>query len=354
MMHLPYLFSMSDLFEIAALSDISPGVLSVMGKRYQVPTHALFTRFEDLVAQDLDAVLVLSGGDHYPQVLAAIQAGKHVFSEKPLCFTVHEANELNQAAARANVKLMVGYMKRYDPGYLYAQQRVPEMGRIRYVQMNTLHPSEDDYLSIHNLVRFNDVPSEQLQQLREADGKRVLEAIGDVDPSLKTMYTDVFLGSMVHDTNAMRGLLGEPERVLFSELWPADSQPASVTTMIQYPGDTRVVYTWTYLADLRDYFQEIALMSPTHRLRLQFPSPYLRHFPSPVVYQGMENGAAFEKRVIVSYDEAFRLELAAFHQCVVDDQQPLTDAADARRDIRLLQQILAALHPQGLGGEAAA
>jgi hypothetical protein len=39
---------------------------------------------------------------------------------------------------------------------------------------------------------------------------------------------------------------------------------------------------------------------------------------------------------------------------VVDDQQPLTDAADARRDIRLLQQILAALHPQGLGGEAAA
>src|SRR5262249_23963323 len=102
-----------------------------------------------------------------------------------------------------------------------------------------------------------------------------------------------------------------------------------------------------------DYFEEIAVMSPANRLRIQFPSPYLRHFPTPVVFQGMENGAAFEKRVEASYDEAFRRELIAFHECIVADQQPLTSAADARGDIRLLQQIFAALKPEGLGGEAA-
>src|SRR5512142_103585 len=86
MMHLPYLFSMPERFEIAALCDISPGLLQVMGTRYQVPEKARFTRSEDLVAQNLDVVLVLTAGDHYPPALAAIQSGKHVFVEKPLCF----------------------------------------------------------------------------------------------------------------------------------------------------------------------------------------------------------------------------------------------------------------------------
>ncbi len=354
MMHLPFLFSMSNLFDIAALCDLSPGLLKRMSWRYQVPENSLFTHFDDLVTQDLDAVLVLTGGDHYPQALAAIQAGKHVFVEKPLCFTLREADALIEAADRMKVKLQVGYMKRYDPGYLYAQQCARQMKDIRYVQINVLHPSEDDYLAIHNLERFNDIPPETIQALQAAGKITVAEAIGSVSPGLQVMYTDVFLGSMVHDTNAIRGLLGEPEKVLFSELWPAGQQNSSVTSVIKYPGDLRVVFTWTYLNDLRNYFEEIALMSPANRLRIQFPSPYLRHFPTPIVFEGMEDGASFEKRVTASYDEAFRRELAAFYDNVVNDKLPLTNAADARCDIRLLQEIFAALHPEGLGGEAAA
>ncbi len=354
MMHLPFLFGMPERFEIAALSDLSPGALKVMGARFQVPADRLFTNYQDLVALDLDAVLVLTGGDHFAPVLAAIQSGKHVFVEKPLCFSLREADVLIAAAKQAGVKLQVGYMKRYDPGYLYAQQRLAEMRDLRYVQINTLHPSEEDYLGIHNLVRFNDVPAEAIQRIREADGKSITEAIGPVSPSLRAMYTDVLLGSMVHDINALRGLIGEPERVLFTELWPLDQENASVTTVIRYPGDLRVVYTWTYLNDLRNYFEEIALMSSGNRLRIQWPSPYLKHFPTPIVFEGMENGAAFEKRVMVSYDEAFRRELIAFYNNIVDNCQPLTDAADARKDIRLLQQVFAALKPTGLSGEAAA
>jgi len=66
----------------------------------------------------------------------------------------------------------------------------------------------------------------------------------------------------------------------------------------------------------------------------------------------MINGAASEEKVIVSYDEAFELELLAFYDSVINDAEPLTNAADARSDIRILQEILAALHPNGLAGEA--
>ncbi|MBI3243149.1 MAG: Gfo/Idh/MocA family oxidoreductase [Chloroflexi bacterium] len=353
MMHLPYLQSLPDLFEIAALSDLSPGVLQAIGEKYGIPEDCRFTDYKNLLALDIEAALVLTGGNHHPQVLAAVRGGKHVFAEKPLCYTAREADEIIHAATQTKSKVMVGYMKRYDPGYLYAQQKIRELQDIRYVQLNTLHPAEDDFVSIHDILHFDDVPAEALRPIREAEDRQVIEAVGEVSPTLRALYADLFLGSLVHDCNALRGLLGEPEEVLFAELWPAGQREASITTVLKYSGNVRAVYTWTYLPELRDYSQEIAVMSPANRLRIQFPSPYLKNFPAPVVLQGMENGAAFEKRVQVSYAEAFREELIAFHHCIVNDTPPLTDASDARADIVLLQKIFAALKPAGLGGEAA-
>jgi predicted dehydrogenase len=352
-MHLPYLHSLPDLFQIAALSDLSPGLLKALGERYGVPEARRFTDYRDLLGTDVDAVLVLNSGSHAPQCIAAAQAGKHVLVEKPLCFTLREADEIISAVKKANVKLMVAYMKRYDPGYRYAQRLVKDMRGIRYIQINTLHPSEDQYWNIHGVTRFNDVPQDVIRPLIDAQEKLLTEAIGQVSDALRFVYFDVILGSMVHDLNALRGLIGEPDGVLYTGIWPEGERAPSITTILAYPGDIRALYTWTYLADLRDYFEEIALMAPANRLRIQFPSPFLKHFPTPIVFQGMEDGAAFEKRVQASYDEAFKEELKAFHACVVGNSQPITDAADGRKDIAILQQIVAALRPAGLGGEAA-
>jgi len=353
MMHLPFLAKNPDLFEIKSICDLSPKILTILGDRYQVSEENRFTDFEDLVCDNLDAVLVTSGGDHTPQILAALNSNKHVFVEKPLCYTLKEADELIDLANRKKLKLMVGYMKRYDPGYLYAKQRLGEMENIRYVQMNTLHPEEEGYLQFYGLLQADDVPVSKIQEIRNSESKKVIEAIGNISPNLQAVYTDVLLGSMVHDINAMRGLLGEPERVLFAEHWPAEERPGGITVTFQYPKVLRVVYTWIFLPELRDYFQEIAIMSSSNRLRIQFPSPYLKNCPTPVIFQSMKNGASTEERVIVSYEEAFELELRAFYECVVNGKHPLTDAADARCDIRILQEILAALHPTGLAGEAA-
>lgn len=354
MMHLPYLFSLPDRFELAALCDVSAQVMAAMGARYQVPSNRQFTRFQDLVAQDLDAVLVLTGGNHHPQTLAALEAGKHVFVEKPLCFTLREADESIAAAKRANRVLMVGNMKRYDPGYQYAQTQVQQMQDIRYVQINVLHAAETDYLAIHGIVRAADVPPKVLDELRAADDASAVQAVGEVAPHLREVYCNVLLGSIVHDVNALRGLLGEPEAVLSTELWFANHSDVCLTTTLKQSDAARVVLTWAYLPELRDYFQELAVMGAAGRVRIQFPSPYLRHFPTPIVVQGMENGAAYTKQVIASYAEAFQQELIALYACIVDGVAPLTDGASARKDIELLQKIFARLHPQGLGGEAAA
>lgn len=353
MMHLPYLHSLPELFEIAALGDLSPGVLERMGDKYKVPANRRFTDYRELVAQDLDAVLVLTGGNHHPHTLAALRAGEHVFVEKPLCYTVGEADEAIDAARQARRKLMVGYMKRFDPGYRYAQQQVRAARDVRYVQINTLHPAEHGYVQHHRLVRFDDISPGVLAPLLREDEASAVRAVGNVSRSLRETYVNVMLGSMVHDINALRGLLGEPETVLFTQLWPPETQDVCISTGLQYPNEARVIFTWAYLAELRDYFEEIAVMFSAGRIRIQFPSPFLRHVPTPVVVQRMEDGALVSQNVIVSYEEAFQQELIAFHDCIVNDRPSPSDGASARTDIEILQKIFARLAPAGLGGEAA-
>ena len=351
-MHLPYLSSLSEEFSIVALSDVSPGTLKAVAVQYGVPEDRRYLDFQDLVVSDLDAVFVLNGGSHAPQIVAALEAGRHVFVEKPLCFTLREADEIEAARQRSGRVVMVGYMKRFDPGFQLGRRVVREMNPC-YIQINTLHPSEGQYIGIHATFRTSDVPDAVAAQLLEDTNRLLDEAVGSISETLRFVYFDVLLGSMVHDVNCLRALVGEPEEVMFAEIWPKDSRTPTITTVFRHKEDLRTVYTWSYLDDLRDYFEEIAVFSNSERVRIQFPSPFLKHWPTPVVHQAMRDGAMVESRIEVSHDEAFREEVRAFHAYVREDASPITDVADARADIALLQRVMAALGSEGLGGEAA-
>ena len=349
-MHLPYLRQLNDLFEISALCDVSRQVLDAMGEYYGVERR--YTDYHELLMLDLDAVLLLTSGSHAPPALAALKSGKHVLVEKPLCFTLAEADQLIEAAEASRRTLMVGYMKRYDPGYRHARSLLPSLGELRYIQINVLHPAEAPYLNVHRLVRTGDVPAETLERLATEKDRLATEAIGPVSQTMKQIYTDVLLGSLVHDINALRGLVGELQAVEYTAIWPADEALPVIATILRVRDQLRAAFVWAYLPDYQDYFEEIALMGASGRIRIQFPSPYLRHFPTPLVIEGMQDGAAVKQHATVSYAEAFKEELLHFHRCVTSGERPLTDANEARKDIEILQQILAALNPPGLGGEA--
>ena len=350
-MWLPNLRQLDEQFELKAICDISPGLTESLGSYYHVCRR--FHDYRDLVAEDLDVVIVLTPGSHAAPAIAALEAGKHVIVEKPMCFTLREADAMIAAAKRSGRRLMVAYMKRYDPGYLYGRQQVRAMRNLRYIQINVLHPSEPHYFAHHRIKRFSDVPQTTLDALQWETDQLALEALGPVPARLRFLYLDVFLGSMIHDINALRGILGCPDKPLFTTLWPDHVTYPTITTVFEYVNGPRAVFTWSYLSDLRDYFEELAFLGEESRVRIQFPSPFLRHFPTPVEVQGMENGADYRKRVNVGFAEAFKEELLHFHECIDNDWEPLTNAIEGKDDIAFLQKIVAAACPQGLGGEAA-
>src|SRR5262245_58416458 len=134
MMHLPTLAERPDLFTIAALADVSRPTLEAVGGRYAVT--ALATDYRELLARaDVDAVLLLASGSHREAVVAALEAGKHVFAEKPLGFSLRETEAIAAAARGSRGRLMVGYHKRFDPHYLEARDEVRAMRGLRYVEV---------------------------------------------------------------------------------------------------------------------------------------------------------------------------------------------------------------------------
>src|SRR5882724_5708046 len=122
--HLPHLRELDDQFEIGGLADLSPKLLEAVGADYGVPPKSQFLDYRELLQSDVDGVIVCPSGSHAAPSIAAAEAGKHVFVEKPMCTTVREAQAMVAAADQAGVVLQVGYMKRHEPAYQFAQARV--------------------------------------------------------------------------------------------------------------------------------------------------------------------------------------------------------------------------------------
>jgi myo-inositol 2-dehydrogenase/D-chiro-inositol 1-dehydrogenase len=111
--------------ELAALCDVDGPKLEQTADRLGVEHR--FTVFEDLIARkDIDAVVLVSPSAlHTAQIRAALDAGKHVFSEKPLGVTVAECKDAEKAVeAHPELVFMLGFMRRFDESYKYAHDKV--------------------------------------------------------------------------------------------------------------------------------------------------------------------------------------------------------------------------------------
>jgi len=68
---------------------------------------------------DLDVMAVATPDDlHTPVILAALEAGAHVLTEKPMCLEIAEADQIIELAAKKNRIVAVDMHKRYDPDHL--------------------------------------------------------------------------------------------------------------------------------------------------------------------------------------------------------------------------------------------
>ncbi|HEY2521823.1 MAG TPA: Gfo/Idh/MocA family oxidoreductase [Streptosporangiaceae bacterium] len=125
--HLPAL-AKAGTIALGGVSDRSPALAKGVGARYGVPS---FTEVSDLLAQDIEAVLIaVPDRFHLPVGTEALTAGKHVLLEKPAASTSEQAAELARLAAGRGLKVQIGAMRRHDPGINYARRAVAGIGPV--------------------------------------------------------------------------------------------------------------------------------------------------------------------------------------------------------------------------------
>ncbi|HWQ23435.1 MAG TPA: Gfo/Idh/MocA family oxidoreductase [Gaiellaceae bacterium] len=338
-MHLPYLRELADRYEVVALCDLSPAALAFASSIH--PEARTFDRWEDVLEARPDVVLVLIGGSHAPIAIAAAEAGMHVFVEKPMCLSPAEGRDMIAAADRGGARLMVGYMKRYDPAYEQLAARL-DRESVRLARITTLESPLEPYVA-HYPLRGGPIDPALAAQLVAEDDRRVEAAVGDLPSPLRRAYRAILLDSMVHELNAVRGLLGEPDELLFADIWGGAQE--GVTATMRF-GKTECVFSWVDLPGIARYEQELAFYAPDARATLTFPSPFLRSMPTRLVLEGGEPGspASWRTESIVSYEEAFKRELLELHAAITEDREPRTPALDGLRDVALCGAIAAAAH----------
>ena len=271
------------------------------GKALVGAEHALTDVEEAITYPGVDAVVIVTPTDTHARLLeSAAYAGKAVFSEKPIALDLAETTRVVKLIQDRGISVQLGFMRRFDPGYARAKQRIEagDLGRIelfRALSRDTYPPS--------------------LEFLMGSGG--------------------LFLDMAVHDLDLARFLVGEVEEVqtwgtvLLDERFAKASDADTAVTLLKFANgalgvaETSRHSNWGY--DIRT---EVA--GATGKLVVEAPQKtpllFAKDFSSS--FDHFEN---FPDR----FELAYRLELEAFFGALLAGSKPSPGPEDALETLRL-------------------
>ena len=113
---------------VSAVADTDLSLAENIAREFDVP-KAYGSPDELMSDRDVDAVVIVSPTHtHREIVIAAARAGKPTFCEKPPALTLAECAAMSDAVERSGVFFQMGFMRRFDPGYAAAKEKVSQGG----------------------------------------------------------------------------------------------------------------------------------------------------------------------------------------------------------------------------------
>ena len=339
--HIPNLQRLSAHFEIVGIADASPGMRAELERR----GFRAFADYRQLLGCELDALLVAAPDQYHAQItLAALDRGLNVFCEKPLCFSVEESREIARARDKAGKVVQVGYMKRFDPAYEMLQKWLPKDGvGLRFISVEVQDPDSWPFNQHQgNFLKADDISPEMIKDAQVRREQQVLRATGRVLTGANLWgFTNSYCSSLIHDINAVHGLLDvmglETGSVIGAAFFAGgDGGHGSVRLKGR---DAIWQMTHLFVPKVADYRERISLYFDDAVFELTFPSPYLNHFPTRLTMSQSEGSAWRNTEYRASFEEAFVRELVGFWMSVAKGEPIRNTVEAAERDLCLAAQL---------------
>ena len=139
--HMPSLSRLKNV-ELVGFCDIVEERMLKAAKEYGATGAKTYADYRKLLEdKTIDVIHVLTPNDSHAEVtIAALEAGKHVMSEKPMAKTAADAKRMVEAAERTGKKLTVGYQSRYRPDSQFLHKFIQDgkLGEIYYAKAHAI------------------------------------------------------------------------------------------------------------------------------------------------------------------------------------------------------------------------
>ena len=225
--HLDNLMQKFSEVEVVAISDINEEARQ-WAEKYNI--SKFYSYYEDLIAdQEVNTVVICSPtNQHAENIIAAAQAGKNIFCEKPMDLSIQTATKVLQIVEKAGVKFMLGFNRRFDPNFMKIKSLIEEgkVGDPQIVKITSRDPAPPpiDYvkssggmfldMTIHDFDMARFMVSSKVISIF-AVGRNLIDPnigiAGDIDTAVVTITFDS--GAIVTIDNSRQAVYGYDQRV---------------------------------------------------------------------------------------------------------------------------------------------
>ncbi len=345
-MHLPILQNLCNIYEVTAVSDISPSLVTYIQKKYHI--LEAFPNAADLIeCKNVDAVFILSPDQYHGEYVArALQAGKHVFVEKPVTLCLDELNELIELKKQYPRQIvMVGYMRRYAGPYLKAKEILSESPmKTEYLRFRDIILEAPFFIGqTHPVFYPQDIPIEMIQESRTRRREQIDRAIGaNATDRMRTTY-QMMTGLGCHSFAAVRELFGVPSKI---HSVTTASEGQQVVIVMEFKGGFLGTYELVNNQSIVQFDAAIEIFQNTRKVLIKYETPYVRYQPAYVQVTESNNHDTHTTTYGPDFHDAFQTELTLFAQCIKAGEQPKTSLEDAVADLKLFQEIIRVMAKQ--------
>lgn len=247
--HLSNLLYHTPEAEVVMVSDISVGA-HVFAHNLGIKNTS--TNAYDVINHpEVEAIVICSPTPfHVPYSVAAAKLGKHVFCEKPLDVTLEAIQEAEQAAKENNIKLMVGFNRRFDANFNQVRNLVManEIGDPHILRITSRDPAPPpvEYLKISGGI-FLDMSIHDFDMARYIVGSEVSEVyvkgdalihpeikeFGDIDTAVIVLTFEN--GAIGVIDNSRKAVYGYDQRLeIFGSKGMAKAENNTSNSVVQY------------------------------------------------------------------------------------------------------------------------
>jgi len=305
--------------DVLAVFDINRAAADSLAAHCAIPKVAASVD-EILADPRIDAVLICSSTDtHADLIVRAAQAGKHIFCEKPIAFALDRIDAAIAAVAKADVKLQIGFNRRFDSNYARVLNAVRsgEIGKLCLVHIISRDPAPPPIsfvrtsggifldMMIHDFDMARFLTGDDVDEVYTAAGVMVDPAIGeagDLDTAVVVLH---FKGGAIGTIdNSRKAVFGYDQRV---EILGSEGK---IATENRFPNQVMVSTGKSVYTDLPlNFFMDRYTESFAQELK-EFTQAVLEGKPTPVTGADGRAPVIMALAARKSYDEHRPVRLA--------------------------------------------